>query len=328
MSSNNNKRKAPSAGPKKDDSKIVEKKRRPLDASTSFATGSSEEPDVVVIVGGTEFHEYRQVLRCMCGYFDGAFRSGMKESVTKTFEFPDKDPNEWKLLMSVMAPGASNVTQLTRDNIDIILRWSDELCISHLPQVCDMIYGNEIFSGQETLDLKDLEDLQGIKKRTSARKWLPKLLDGFGTSQKFGLETTKSRIASALKCILNGAPELFTLTTMTALVSLLHKQNLDGSLDFAIEFLSERLDIDVKNHFDNPFLPELLWCRMQLAFKDDLDKIYDEIPVHLAGFESAFRRGKSFGTKKQKEWLSDMRLERNLDRIQKVVRRIKDLKKE
>ena len=64
-------------------------------------------PDAIVIVGDTEFEEFSHNLRCWSGYFDGAFRSGMKEPETKRFEFPDKDPKEWELIRSLFVPGVS-----------------------------------------------------------------------------------------------------------------------------------------------------------------------------------------------------------------------------
>lgn len=67
----------------------------------------SEEPDVTIIVGGTTFRGYRQTLRCWSGYFDAVFRSGMKEEKTKKFEFPDRDPEEWQLIMSLVGPFAT-----------------------------------------------------------------------------------------------------------------------------------------------------------------------------------------------------------------------------
>lgn len=65
---------------------------------------SLEEPDVTVVVGGKEFREYRQALRCWSGYFDVAFRSGMKETQSKRFEFPNRNPAEWEWIVSLMAP--------------------------------------------------------------------------------------------------------------------------------------------------------------------------------------------------------------------------------
>ena len=53
------------------------------------------EPDVIVVVGGKEFHEHSHHLRSFSGYFDAAFRSGMKESQLMRFELHGRDPREW-----------------------------------------------------------------------------------------------------------------------------------------------------------------------------------------------------------------------------------------
>lgn len=46
-------------------------------------------PDVTVVVGGVEFEEYSHSLRLWSGYFDAAFRSGMKPS---GLSFPTRIP--------------------------------------------------------------------------------------------------------------------------------------------------------------------------------------------------------------------------------------------
>lgn len=100
-----------------------------------YVHSGSQEPDVTVVVGGQEFYEHSQILCTTIGYFDAAFRSGMKEAHTKRFEFPNKDPKEWELLMSVLSP-ASNVRAKPAD-INTIIVWSDELCVHRLPTSCD-----------------------------------------------------------------------------------------------------------------------------------------------------------------------------------------------
>jgi hypothetical protein len=98
----------------------------------------SREPDVVVVVGGKEFKESSLVLRQWSDYFDAALRSSLKEAQSMRFEFPDQDPEEWKLLMLVLAPFTK--VKVTCDNLDIILRWSDQLCIPDCLEECDVCF--------------------------------------------------------------------------------------------------------------------------------------------------------------------------------------------
>ncbi|CAB9522555.1 unknown protein [Seminavis robusta] len=91
--------------------------------------------DVVVVVGGVEFHESSHFLRAGSDYFEAAFRSGMKEAETKRFEFPDKDPEGWKLIKSFLEP-FSNVSVSAKD-AEKLLPWLDEFCMPKGLELCD-----------------------------------------------------------------------------------------------------------------------------------------------------------------------------------------------
>ena len=112
------------------------------DATAGFGVGeritcarSSEEPDVVVVVGGKEFKEYRQILRCWSGYFDAAFRSGMRESKSQRFEFPDRNPEEWTWIVSLLEP--LSTSKITMDTLPVALDWFGMLCSTCGLEACD-----------------------------------------------------------------------------------------------------------------------------------------------------------------------------------------------
>jgi BTB/POZ domain len=100
---------------------------------------SSEDGDVVVVVGGKEFVEDSRMLCYLSEYFQAAFRSGMKESLTSRFEFPDEDPAGWELFMKFAKPFAG--TTDTAENLDTILHWCDKLLVKadkgELDQPCN-----------------------------------------------------------------------------------------------------------------------------------------------------------------------------------------------
>lgn len=98
-------------------------------------TGCVGEPDVIVVVGGTEFYEHSGHLRSWSKYFDGAFRSGMKETDLMRFEFPHRKPKEWELLTSWLKPFSA--TQIDKSNYTILLSWCDELIIPEGLNECD-----------------------------------------------------------------------------------------------------------------------------------------------------------------------------------------------
>ena len=103
---------------------------------------SSLEPDVVVVVGGKEFREYSQSLCSWSDYFDAALRSGMKETKTMKFEFPDRDPEEWELIIALMAPMATE--KVTDTNVLTALSWLDELSSKPGLLECDKVFSSKV----------------------------------------------------------------------------------------------------------------------------------------------------------------------------------------
>ena len=108
--------------------------------TTTYIVPESMEPDVTIVVGGIEFREFSQSLCCWSSYFDAAFNSGMKETKTKTFEFPDRDPEEWQWLVSLMAPLATE--KIDRSNVFTALSWFDLLHVPRGLASCDELLAN------------------------------------------------------------------------------------------------------------------------------------------------------------------------------------------
>jgi BTB/POZ domain len=143
--------------------------------------------DVVVVVGGEEFRESSHLLRHCSDYFDAAFRSGMKEATTMRFEFPDKDPEDWKLVMAILDP-LPTVT-LFDDDVTLykVLPWFDELLIPKGMAVCD-----------EVLELNMSRDADDVleKLSTSLKYNLPKTKDKCFELLRKRLRNDLSRITS------------------------------------------------------------------------------------------------------------------------------------
>ena len=103
-----------------------------------------EDQDVTVIVGGKELRESGHFLRYLCGYFDGACRTGMRESTTDSFSFPDRDPDEWELFVSVFKPASP--VRIGVKNDTIVLKWCDLLCVKEEHMAClDETYLQVVF---------------------------------------------------------------------------------------------------------------------------------------------------------------------------------------
>ena len=65
----------------------------------------SAEPDLTIVVGGEEFHHYKQILCQACPFIDKALANKMKESSTASrLVFPDRKPNVWRLVYLMLDP--------------------------------------------------------------------------------------------------------------------------------------------------------------------------------------------------------------------------------
>lgn len=222
----------------------------------------SEEPDVTVIVGGKIFQEYRQILCCVSDYFDAAFRSGMKESATKVFEFPDKNPDEWELLMGIMAPASQ--TRLPEDKLMIVFRWADELCMTHLPLQCDDLFAKKVLAQlyEYTID-------PATKKATklSKQEYHAKMVDACEISICFHLQRSFNGIFAILSQALNSEPENFDLAAIEQMLSWMGDGELRGLF---LPFLDQHLPPELREKYDSPdellsndLFPHLLHSCMQ-----------------------------------------------------------------
>jgi hypothetical protein len=65
-----------------------------------------QAPDVTVVVGSgaaaQEFQCYGAILAAASPVLDAMLGSGMRECEQKRIEFPDKDPEEWKIILQCL----------------------------------------------------------------------------------------------------------------------------------------------------------------------------------------------------------------------------------
>ena len=118
-----------------------------------------DAPDVIVVVGGTEFEEYSRHLCSFSDYFHAALRPTTRDessyqpttttmtttttttSIKKRLEFPNKDPMEWELVRTVLRPFGTKIGQ---DNVTTLVPWLDALCCQEALQECDTLLHSEI----------------------------------------------------------------------------------------------------------------------------------------------------------------------------------------
>ena len=99
----------------------------------------SQSPDVTVAVGRgdarQEFQCYATVLALASPYFDAMFCAGMREKTSGFVEFPDKDPEEWKLFYRFVSPG--RVLNISEETVLTLAPWFHEFQMEACLGECD-----------------------------------------------------------------------------------------------------------------------------------------------------------------------------------------------
>jgi len=232
------------------------------------ACSKSIKPDVKITVGGVEFWEYSQSLCRWSDYFDTALNNGMKESTSKEFNFPDKDPKEWEWLVEF----SSSLTgaELTMDNIDAALSWFDLLCSRRGLDRCDCFFLFKIIPTREApkLQQNSLASLS-IEQGEIQKKGFGYLLDALDTSIEYKLPRTNAhcvkRIKKILRCRLESS-RCLTEESLSRLVRLCTKD--ETCLDrlwsaFTLHLSESSLRVDRALLVQSGLLSELVWLNIQ-----------------------------------------------------------------
>lgn len=183
----------------------------------------SSEPDVSVIVGGELFRHYSVILSTCSDYFDAMLSSNMKEGSTKVIEFPDKDPNEWKLVYKFFEPAAASHADLSVHCIEVLAPWMSELGMTGALSCCDRSLHSFIVKYKEVYR----KSLKGHEKASSKSKdFVKTVLEYAGFSALYGMPDTMQECLTILKCVLekslmnfdmvNSIRDLVSLSTFEA----------------------------------------------------------------------------------------------------------------
>jgi hypothetical protein len=121
----------------------------------------SRSPDITVVVGSgdnaQEFRCYSAILASVSPVLDAMLSSGMKESEAKRIEFPDKDPDEWRMLLQIidsaraslfclasdLGEGSDREELINRSNVYALVPWFNELQMNAYLNRCDEILLHE-----------------------------------------------------------------------------------------------------------------------------------------------------------------------------------------
>jgi len=68
--------------------------------------------------------------------FKSMLTQDMAEKERGVIELKGKDPEEFKVLMSFLMPASSRQQKITQENVDFLLRWTDEYCIESIRAEC------------------------------------------------------------------------------------------------------------------------------------------------------------------------------------------------
>ena len=180
------------------------------------------EPDVDIVVGVgstcTTYKEYSVILGCLSEYFDAALSSGMKEADTRTFSFPNRDPTEWELLMSVF--GLNPTVELQEDNIRTLLSWCSELCMVKAMKKCEQYYLENIITPKShTLLTKKYS-------RKQEKESLKSFFESFDICIQYNLEKCIHQASGLLRYIYEDRSDILTYDEIEATVGYLKTNEL------------------------------------------------------------------------------------------------------
>ena len=95
-----------------------------------------EDLSVLFDGGNIEVPVNSSILMLASPVFKSMLTHSMKERAKKQIELPDKDPEEFKTLVSFLLPATGRCQQISKENVDFLLSWCDEYCIDPLKSEC------------------------------------------------------------------------------------------------------------------------------------------------------------------------------------------------
>ncbi|CAH1273583.1 KLHL17 [Branchiostoma lanceolatum] len=115
--------------------------------------------DMVVSVGGWDFHAHRNVLAACSPYFDALYDSNMTESQTNHIALTCATPAAMEQILDFIYTGRADINE---GNVEDILRGSDHLMLERLRARCADFLGNHITAGN-CLGVRSLASVYNIK---------------------------------------------------------------------------------------------------------------------------------------------------------------------
>ncbi|KAL7527964.1 hypothetical protein ACHAWF_002380, partial [Thalassiosira exigua] len=199
-----------------------------------------QTPDVIVAVGQgeamQEFECYKVALSFASPYFDTMLSAGMAEANSNRIEFPDKDPEEWKLLYQFIDPSMIGDINHNR-SIDGVVAikltpWFHEFQMDSFVQTCDGVLSKKVrFLSKKTLAKNECDvDFWAMSlgrsesESTLRNQSFGSIIELLQFACQYGLEKTRLEAEEVIKLfgesLLSGTRDLFTVEVVRALVQL------------------------------------------------------------------------------------------------------------
>jgi len=179
-------------------------------------------------------------------YLDAMLSSSMKEGEMGKIDFPDKDPEEWKLFYDFISPqkiGEASISAvISDDNVMILLPWFNEFGINAYVKECDVFLSQKYLSEDEKTfwdkDQQSGEREEDHQTRLAARKSkFDALLGVLSLSNMYSLPLTKAEIGKRVAELLNmlvQTKDLFDLAAISSIAQSLPPLSIDDEKGLTI----------------------------------------------------------------------------------------------
>lgn len=107
----------------------------------------------------TEIRAHSLVLMLASEVFQKMLTHEMKEKNTQQIHLPGKCPEEFKVLLKFLEPGAGRMQKVSMENVGFLMKWAQEYCIEGLEADCkEFINGQKVSTKNVDFLLKMAED--------------------------------------------------------------------------------------------------------------------------------------------------------------------------
>jgi len=184
----------------------------------------SQPPDVIVAVGSgesvREFKCYKVILSFASVYLDAMIGSCLREGSLSRIEFPDKDPEEWKLFYEFIAPDnlgkeRRNAT-IDNENVLLLLPWFHEFQMCDCVSECDQYLAYKFFGKDPTFFWSNKEHLETRKDKFGM------MMNVLQLAHRYDLSCAKDEMEKKVVDLLNipGTLDLFDFSVAKSLLQL------------------------------------------------------------------------------------------------------------